>query len=129
MLVMAAKLPAPRCASTTRGPRAPSVGCVGQPTATADAEATSAPEATSPPAPAGRASRGHLAGLDGLRALAIVAVVVFHLDPAWLPGGFLGVDVFFVISGFLITTLLVRERRDTGRVDLRVRRPQVGCGA
>ena len=92
---------------------------MGQPTATADAEATSAPEATSPPAPAGRASRGHLAGLDGLRALAIVAVVVFHLDPAWLPGGFLGVDVFFVISGFLITTLLVRERRDTGRVDLR----------
>ncbi|MDN5718208.1 MAG: acyltransferase, partial [Janibacter sp.] len=66
-----------------------------------------------------RSARGYLAGLDGLRALAVVAVVIFHLDPAWLPGGFLGVDIFFVISGFLITTLLVRERRDTGRVDLR----------
>ena len=52
---------------------------------------------------------GRLDGLDGLRALAIAAVVVYHLDPAWLPGGFLGVDVFFVVSGFLITTLLQRE--------------------
>ena len=61
---------------------------------------------------------GRLAGLDGLRALAIVAVLVFHLDPSWLPGGFLGVDVFFVVSGFLITTLLVRERATTGAIDL-----------
>ena len=59
-----------------------------------------------------------LAGLDGLRALAIVAVLVFHLDPSWLPGGFLGVDVFFVVSGFLITVLLVRERTTTGSLDL-----------
>jgi len=59
-----------------------------------------------------------LAGLDGLRALAIIAVLVFHLDPSWLPGGFLGVDVFFVVSGFLITTLLVRERLATGAIDL-----------
>ena len=64
------------------------------------------------------APTGRLAGLDGLRALAITAVLVFHLDPSWLPGGFLGVDVFFVVSGFLITTLLVRERRATGRIDL-----------
>lgn len=80
------------------------------------------------PAPVGPARAGapqpvlrprRLAGLDGLRALAIVAVLVFHLDPHWLPGGFLGVDVFFVVSGFLITTLLVREHTATGRVDLR----------
>jgi peptidoglycan/LPS O-acetylase OafA/YrhL len=61
---------------------------------------------------------GRLAGLDGLRALAILAVLAFHLDPSWLPGGFLGVDVFFVVSGFLITTLLVRERVASGRIDL-----------
>ncbi|MBK5288814.1 MAG: acyltransferase [Acidimicrobiia bacterium] len=53
--------------------------------------------------------------LDGLRALAVIAVVVFHLDETGLTGGFLGVDAFFVLSGFLITTLLVLEwrRHDT----------------
>ena len=77
--------------------------------------------ATSAPPPGSAASRpgGRLPGLDGLRATAIVAVLLFHLDPRWLPGGFLGVDVFFVISGFLITTLLVREHAREGRVDLR----------
>ncbi|WP_251856714.1 acyltransferase family protein [Herbiconiux sp. L3-i23] len=56
----------------------------------------------------------HLPGLDGLRALAVGAVVLFHVAPAALPGGYLGVDVFFVISGFLITTLLMRERDGDG---------------
>ncbi len=50
--------------------------------------------------------------------MAITAVLLFHLDPRWLPGGFLGVDVFFVVSGFLITTLLVREHTATGGIDL-----------
>ncbi len=62
--------------------------------------------------------RSRLPGLDGLRAIAISGVLVFHLHAAWLPGGFLGVDVFFVVSGFLITTLLLRELDHTGRVNL-----------
>jgi peptidoglycan/LPS O-acetylase OafA/YrhL len=66
-----------------------------------------------------RAVSGHIPGLDGLRALAVLAVIGFHLWPRQVPGGFLGVDVFFVISGFLITTLLLRERDRTGRLDLR----------
>jgi len=64
----------------------------------------------------GSSRSGRIEGLDGLRALAIAGVLVYHLDPAWLPGGFLGVDVFFVVSGFLITTLLVREHGRTGRI-------------
>ena len=56
--------------------------------------------------------------IEGLRGLAILMVVVFHAVPRLFGGGFIGVDVFFVISGFLITGLLVRELRGTGRVDL-----------
>ena len=59
-------------------------------------------------------------GLDGLRALAVLAVFVYHFHNGggWLPGGFLGVDVFFVISGYLITSLLLSEFRKEDRVDL-----------
>lgn len=57
-------------------------------------------------------------GLDGLRALAAGAVLFYHFLPGVLPGGFLGVDVFFVLSGFLITGLLVEERARTGRIAL-----------
>jgi len=68
---------------------------------------------TSPAAP-------RYAGLDGLRAVAVLLVVVYHLFPAWfLHSGFVGVDVFFVISGFLITSLLLRERAASGRIALR----------
>ena len=57
--------------------------------------------------------------LDGLRAVAVVAVLLFHLDLAWMPGGFLGVSLFFTLSGFLITRLLLDEVDRTGRVALR----------
>ncbi|MGW6908393.1 acyltransferase family protein [Streptomyces sp. NPDC054940] len=60
----------------------------------------------------------YLHGLDGVRAMAVVLVVVYHVDPSWLPGGFLGVDVFFVLSGYLITDLLCTERLRTGRIAL-----------
>jgi peptidoglycan/LPS O-acetylase OafA/YrhL len=56
--------------------------------------------------------------LDGVRALAVAAVMVFHARPDWLPGGFLGVDAFFVLSGFLITGLLLTEAQRTGTIRL-----------
>ena len=65
-----------------------------------------------------RAGTARFSGLDGLRALAVLAVLVYHADAALLPGGFLGVDLFFVISGYLITRLLLTELRATGGVDL-----------
>ncbi|MBW9095612.1 acetyltransferase [Microbacterium jejuense] len=69
-------------------------------------------------APSARPS-ARFPGLDGLRAVAVILVVAYHLfPPAVLPGGFVGVDVFFVISGFLITSLLLREQAATGRVAL-----------
>ncbi|MBA8816868.1 peptidoglycan/LPS O-acetylase OafA/YrhL [Microbacterium halimionae] len=59
------------------------------------------------------------AGLDGLRAVAVILVVLYHLFPGWIfQSGFIGVDVFFVISGFLITSLLLRERVSTGKIAL-----------
>jgi peptidoglycan/LPS O-acetylase OafA/YrhL len=61
----------------------------------------------------------YLPGLDGLRALAVIAVLLYHAELAWMPGGFLGVEVFFVISGYLITALLLTEWRRLGRVDLK----------
>ncbi|MEN9646185.1 MAG: hypothetical protein RL238_2854 [Actinomycetota bacterium] len=61
----------------------------------------------------------YLPGLDGMRAIAVVGVMVYHANHAWLSGGFLGVEVFFVISGYLITLLLVAEKERTGRVSLR----------
>ncbi|MFM8972120.1 MAG: acyltransferase family protein [Actinomycetota bacterium] len=56
--------------------------------------------------------------LDGLRAVAVLAVVLYHFDPEVVTGGLLGVSVFFTLSGFLIVTLLLRERETTGSVDL-----------
>jgi peptidoglycan/LPS O-acetylase OafA/YrhL len=58
-------------------------------------------------------------GLDGLRAFAVLAVLLYHAGISWIPGGFLGVEVFFVISGFLITSVLLAERQKSGRIGLR----------
>lgn len=58
-------------------------------------------------------------GIDGLRALAVAAVVVYHANSSWLHGGFLGVEVFLVISGYLITLLLIAEDERTGLIDLK----------
>ena len=62
---------------------------------------------------------GYQPSLDGIRAIAVLAVLLYHADLRWIPGGFLGVDVFFVVSGYLITSLLVEERRGTMSTDLR----------
>jgi peptidoglycan/LPS O-acetylase OafA/YrhL len=64
------------------------------------------------------AALGYRPELDGLRALAVAAVMLFHANVSWAKGGFLGVDVFFVLSGFLITRLLLEERELTGHVAL-----------
>ena len=62
---------------------------------------------------------GYEPSLDGIRAFSVVAVMLYHANIAWLPGGFLGVEVFFVVSGFLITSLLIEERESTQRIDLK----------
>ena len=62
---------------------------------------------------------GYLPGLDGVRALAVLGVLLYHGDLTWMRGGYLGVDVFFVLSGFLITTLIVEEFSRSGRVDFK----------
>jgi peptidoglycan/LPS O-acetylase OafA/YrhL len=60
----------------------------------------------------------YMPGIDAMRALAVLAVFGYHAGLDWVPGGFLGVDVFFVISGYLITSLLLREFRGTGHIEL-----------
>ena len=53
--------------------------------------------------------------IDGIRAIAIISVLLFHIDSTYLSGGFIGVDIFFVISGFLITNLIKKEIESTGK--------------
>ena len=61
----------------------------------------------------------YIPALDGLRTLAVVAVVLYHLNLTWAQGGLLGVTIFFVLSGYLITRLLLNEVAKTGRIDLK----------
>lgn len=56
--------------------------------------------------------------LDGIRGLAVLAVLAYHADLPWAKGGFLGVDAFFVLSGYLITALLLAEWHSSGSIDL-----------
>src|SRR5690606_5683364 len=68
----------------------------------------------------GRPKTSILTNIQALRAIAVIAVVLYHLWPTRLPGGYIGVDVFFVISGYLITAHLVREVAAAGKVSLPV---------
>jgi peptidoglycan/LPS O-acetylase OafA/YrhL len=61
-------------------------------------------------------SPGRRADIDGLRAVAVLAIIAYHAGAVWMPGGFAGVDVFFVISGFAITRLLLAEHAAEGRI-------------
>lgn len=61
----------------------------------------------------------YIPAIDGLRAIAVIAVVLYHLGVSWIPGGFLGVDLFFVISGYVITRLLLDSIQQRGGLDLR----------
>ncbi len=93
-------------------------------TATVDAATSSDDSPTRPITRDGRGNQQisqlpYLPGLDGLRAIAVVAVMVYHANSTWLAGGYLGVEVFFVISGYLITLLLIAEHERTGSIDLK----------
>ena len=104
-------------------PAAPSVGEGGTPPVDPSAsgrDTRPGPEETPlEPTPYSPLIGHRVAPLDGMRALAVTAVILYHANPSWAVGGFFGVDVFFVLSGFLITTLLLGEWRGTGGVGLR----------
>src|SRR5580658_1570746 len=65
-----------------------------------------------------RGGQRYMPGLDGLRAIAVLAVIAYHLGLGWAPGGLLGVGVFFTLSGYLITDLLLSQHQSSGRLNL-----------
>src|SRR5690606_26771335 len=86
--------------------------------ASARTASSTSPTPAAEPRPIDTAKHHWIGGLDGLRAVAVIAVVLFHLSPGYLPGGFLCFDLYVVISGYLITRLLRAERQRTGRIRL-----------
>ena len=64
-------------------------------------------------------NRRYIPGLDGLRALSVLAVIAYHLNLSWAPGGLLGVGTFFVLSGYLITDQIITQWKRNGRLDLK----------
>lgn len=78
-----------------------------------------APKPNTTPVQMNGSRLSYLPALDGLRALAVLAVLAYHADLLWLPGGFLGVEIFFVVSGYLITSLLLAEYRADNRINLK----------
>jgi peptidoglycan/LPS O-acetylase OafA/YrhL len=88
------------------------------PSTQAEAAPADEPSEDAPNATGARHRLRHVGALDGLRGVAVLAVVVYHLDERWLPGGFLGVSVFFTLSGFLITNLLLGEWTGTRTIAL-----------
>lgn len=74
---------------------------------------------TAPGSAPGRRGMAHHPGLDGVRASALLMIMLYHADPSWIPGGFISVSLFFTLSGYLITALLVVEGESNGRVSLR----------
>jgi peptidoglycan/LPS O-acetylase OafA/YrhL/lysophospholipase L1-like esterase len=88
------------------------------PGATRAAPAEPAAPRPQPPTTPTTSRLRYVPGLDGLRALSVTAVLLYHADITWMPGGFLGVDVFFAISGYLITSLLLAEFRNRSGVNI-----------
>jgi peptidoglycan/LPS O-acetylase OafA/YrhL len=98
--------------------RYPDVASLRRPESSSPSDSSSAPPAEEPSP--GRETGGlrRFSALDGIRALAVAAVLLYHGGISWMGGGLLGVDVFFVLSGFLITSLLCRELERSGTVRL-----------
>ena len=79
--------------------------------------ATEQASAAAPALDERRQGAGRIGAIEGIRTLSIVAILLYHADPSWLPGGFFGVSVFFVLTGYLTTISLEREIERTGGVD------------
>lgn len=110
---------------TSRSVRGTEQRTAGLPVRGAEQRTAGRPAPSAEQAPAGRLAPGterrsrYIPALDGIRTLAVIAVVLYHLNLTWAQGGFLGVTIFFVLSGYLITRLLLAEFEQTDRIDLK----------